>query len=184
MRLIRVATLSIGFVLVFAAVALGQTGNRFEAVRASLNPTFREYNTMLLQLKSGKPPSIIAAFARASLPAGLRAQSEIPSARNTMDESLAAWNAMFEAREPESGKSTVPEGQAMLQLGILQMPERAAVKRWSMAKISTHTQRAEPKRWITVGPGLPPLATTIQPDDTQKYGADPPTLQVYFGHRR
>jgi hypothetical protein len=184
MRLIRVATLSINFVLVSAAVALGQTGNWFEPIGASPNPTFSEYNTTLLQLNSGKPPSFTAGFARASLPAGLGAQSEIPSARNTMDESLAAWNAMFEARETESGKCTVPESQAMLQPGILQMPEPPSVKRWSMAKISTHTQRAEPKRWITVGPGLPPLATTIQPDDTQKYGADPPTLQVYFGHRR
>lgn len=115
-----------------------------------------------------------------AFPAGLRAQSAIPAAKNTMNESLDAW---FEARETQFGKSAVPEMQPMLQAGILQVAGQASVKPWSMAKISTDTPRAERKSWISVGPGSLPLATTIQPDATQKYGADPATLQVYFGHR-
>jgi hypothetical protein len=183
MRSIRVATLSIGFVFAFAAVALGQHANWFEPIGASPKPAFREYNTTPAPLKSGRPSLIIPSFALASLPAGLRAQSEIPRAKNTMDESLAAWNAI-EARETQSGKSTVPESQPMLQPGILQAPEQASVKPLSIAKISADTPRADRKSWISVGPGSLPLATTIQPDVTQKYGADPATLQVYFGHRR
>ena len=184
MKLIRVATLSIGFVCAFAAVALGQHGNWFEPIAASPNPTFREYNTAAVPLRSGKPSLLIAAFALASLPAGLRAQSEIPIAKNTMNESLDAWNARFVARETLSGKSAVPESQSMLKPGILQAAGQAAVKPWSMVKISTDTPRADRKSWISVGPGSLPLATTMQPDAAQKYGADPATLQVYFGHRR
>jgi hypothetical protein len=183
MRLITVATLTVGFVFAFAAVALGQDDNWFEPIGASPKPAFREYTVTPAQLKSGKPSLIIAAFALTPLPAGLRTQSEIPRATNTMNEFLDAWNARFEARETQSGKSAVPESQLMLQQGILQAPEQASVKPWSMAKVSTHTQRAEPKRWISVGPGSLPLAT-IEPDVTQKYGTDPATLQVYFGHRR
>ena len=101
-----------------------------------------------------------------------------------MNEALDAWNARFEARETQSGKSAVPEMQPMLQLGIPQAAGQASVKHWSMAKNSADTTRADRKSWIGVGPGSLPLATTIQPDATQKYGADPATLQVYFGHRR
>jgi hypothetical protein len=101
-----------------------------------------------------------------------------------MNESPDAWNAQVEARETQSGKSAVPESQPMLQPGILQAAGQASVKPWSMAKISTDTPRADRKSWISVGPGSLPRATTIQPDATQKYGADPATLQVYFGHRR
>ena len=168
----------------FAAVALGQDSNWFELIAASAKPTFREYNTAAVPLKSGEPSLLIAAFALASLPPGLREQSEIPIAKNTMNESLDAWNARFEARETQSGKSVVPESQPRFQPGILQAAGQASVKPWSMAKISTDTPRAERKSWISVGPGSLPLATTIQPDATQKYGADPATLQVYFGHRR
>jgi hypothetical protein len=171
MRLIRAATLSIGVVFAFASVALGQRGNWFEPIGSSPKPIFHAYNTPPAQLKSGKP-------------SGLRAQSETPKAKNTMAESLDAWNARFEARETESSESAVPESQPMLQPGILQAPEQASVKPWSIAKISTHTLRVDPKRWISVGPGSLPLAITIQPDATEKYGADPATLQVYFGHRR
>ncbi len=96
----------------------------------------------------------------------------------------ASPNAIFESRETRSGKNTVPESQPMLQPGILQAPEQSSVKPWSTAKISTDTPRTVRKSWISVGPGSLPLATTIQPDATQKYGADPATLQVYFGHRR
>ena len=126
----------------------------------------------------------MAAFAAVSFPAGLRAQSETPRAKNTMNESLDAWNARFEARETQTGKSTVPESQAMPQPGILQAPEQASVKVWSRAMISRPTPRADRKSWISVGPGSLPFATTNQPDATQKYGADPATLQVYFGYRR
>jgi hypothetical protein len=184
MRLIRVATLSIGFVFAFAAVALGQRGNWFEPSEASPKPSFREHDMTPAQLNSGKPSSIMAAFGAISFPAGLRAQSETPRAKNTMNESLDAWNTRFEARETQSGKSTVPESQAMLQPGILQTPEQASVKPLSMPKISTDRPRAHRKRWISVGPESLPLATTIQPDASQKYGADPATLRVYFGHRR
>jgi len=159
-------------------------GNWFEPIGASPKPTFREYNTTPAQLKSGEPSLIIAAFALASLPASLRAQSETPRAKNTMNESLEAWNARFEARETQSDKSAFPVGQPMLQPGILQAPEQASVKPWSMAKISPDTPRTDRTSWISVGPGSLPLATSIQPDATQKYGADPATLQVYFGHRR
>ena len=172
MRLIRVATLSIGFVFAFAAVAHGQHGNWFEPIAASPKPTFREYKATAVPLKSGKPSLLISAFALASLPTGLRTQSEIPIAKNTVNESRDAWNA------------AVPEMQPMLQPGILQASGQASVKPWSMAKTSTDTPRAERKSWISVGPGSLPLATTIQPDATQRYGADPATLQVYFGHRR
>ena len=168
----------------FAAFALGQHGNWFEPIAASPKPTFREYNTAAVPLKSGKPNLVIAAFALASLPAGLREQREFPIAKNTMNESLDTWNARFEARETQSGKSVVPESQPMLQPGILHAAAQASFKPWSMAKISTDTPRADRKSWISVGPGSLPLATTIQPDAIQKYGADPATLQVYFGHRR
>jgi hypothetical protein len=184
MRLIRVATLYIGFVFAFATVALGQHGNWFEPIAASPKPTFREHNTTAVPLKFGKPSLLIVAFALASLPAGLTAQSEIPIAKNTMNESLDAWNARSEALETRSGKSAVPEMQPMFQPGILQAAGQASVKHWSMAKISTDTTRADRKSWVSVGPGSLPIATTIQPDATQKYGADPATLQVYFGHRR
>ena len=184
MKLIRVAVLSIGSVFAFAAVALGQRDNWFEPMGASPKPTFREYNTTPAQLKSAKPSSIITAFALTSLLAGPRAQSETPRAKNTMSESLDAWNARFEARETQSDKSAFPEGQPMLQPGILQVAEQASVKPFGMAKVSADTPRAERKSWISVGPGSLPLATTIQTDATQKYGADPLTLQVYFGHRR
>jgi len=76
----------------FAAVALGQHGNWFGPIAASPNPIFREYNTPAVPLKSGKPSLLIAACALASLPAGLRKQSEIPIAKNTMNESLDAWS--------------------------------------------------------------------------------------------
>jgi hypothetical protein len=168
----------------FAAFALGQHGNWFEPIAASPKPTFREYNTAAVPLKSGKPNLVIAAFALASLPAGLREQREFPIAKNTMNESLDTWNARFEARETQSGKSVVPESQPMLQPGILHAAAQASFKPWSMAKISTDTPRADRKSWISVGPGSLPLATTIQPDAIQKYGADPAILQVYFGHRR
>jgi hypothetical protein len=135
-------------------------------------------------LKSGKPSLVIAAFALASLPAGVREQSVIPIAKNTMNESLYAWNGRFEARDTQSDESSFSEGQPMLQTGILQAPEQASVKPWSMAKISTDAPRADRKSWISIGPASLPLATTNQPDATQKYGADPATLQVYFGHRR
>ena len=184
MRLIRVATLSIAFVFALAAVALGQDNNWFEPIAASPKPTFREYNTTAVPLKSGKPSFLIGAFSLASLPTGLSAQVEIPIAKNTMNEALDAWNARSKARETQSGKSAVPEMQPMLQPGILQAAGQASVNHWSMGKISTDTTRADRKSWISVGPGSLPLATTIQPDATQKYGADPATLQVYFGHRR
>ena len=167
----------------FAAVALGQHGNWFEPTAASPKPTFREYKTAAVPLKSGTPSLVIAAFALASLPAGLREPSEFPIAKNAMNESLDTWNARFEARETQSGKSVVPESQPMLQPGILQAAAQASAKPWSMTKISTDT-RADRKSWISVGPGSLSLATTIQPDATQKYGADPATLQVSFGHRR
>jgi hypothetical protein len=183
MRLIAVATLTIGFVFAFAAVALGQDDNWFEPIGASPKPAFHEYTVTPAQLKSGKPSLMIAAFALTSLPAGLRAQSETPRAKNTMDGSLYTWNAGFEARNTQSGKSSFSEGQPMLQAAILQVPEQASVKPLSMAKISTKTPRVDRRSWISVGPGSLPLATTIQPDATQKYDADPATLQVYFGHR-
>ena len=63
MRLIRVTTLSIGFVFAFAALTLGQHGNWFESIAASPKPTFLEYNTTAVPLKSGKPSLLIAAFA-------------------------------------------------------------------------------------------------------------------------
>ncbi|PYT29246.1 MAG: hypothetical protein DMG58_16665 [Acidobacteria bacterium] len=53
--LIRRATLPIGFVFVFAAVAFGQHGNWYKPVAASPNPTFGRYNTASVLLKSGKP---------------------------------------------------------------------------------------------------------------------------------
>jgi hypothetical protein len=168
----------------FAAVALGQHGKRFEPIAASPKPTFREYNTAAVPLNSGKTSLLIDAFAMASLLAGLREQNEIPIAKNTMKESLDAWNARFGARQTQSGKSVVLESQPMLQPGILQSAGQASVKPWSMAKISTDTPRADRKSWISVGPGSLPIATAIQPDATQKYGADPATLQIYFGHRR
>jgi hypothetical protein len=184
MKLIRVAVLSIGFVFFFAAVALGQHGDWFEPIAASPKPAFFEYNTTAVPLKSAKPSLLIAAFALTSLTAGLRAQRGIPVTKNTRNESLGGWNARFVARETQSGNRAVPESQAMLQPGILQAAGQASVKPWSMVKISTGTPRADRKSWISVGPGSLPLATTIQPDATQKYGADPATLQVYFGHRR
>src|SRR6266536_788719 len=55
MRLIRVATLSIGFVFAFAAVAFGQHGNWFKPVAASPKPTFHKDNTTAALSKSGKP---------------------------------------------------------------------------------------------------------------------------------
>jgi hypothetical protein len=168
----------------FAAVALGQHGKRFEPIATSPKPTFREYNTAAVPLKSGKSSLLIDGLALASLLAGLRDQNEIPIAKNMMNESLDAWNARFGAHKTQSGKSAVPESQPMLQPGILQAVGQASVKPWSMATISTDTPRADRKNWISVGPGSLPLATTIQPDATQKYGADPATLQVYFGHRR
>jgi hypothetical protein len=168
----------------FTAVALGQHGKRFEPIAASPKPTLREYNTADVRLKSGKPSLLIDAFALASLLAGLREQNEIPIAKNTMNESLDAWSTRFEALETQSGRSVVPESQPMLQPGILQAAGHASFKPWSMAKISTDTPRADRKSWISVGPGSLPIATTIQPDATQKYGADPATLQIYFGHRR
>jgi hypothetical protein len=87
-------------------------------------------------------------------------------------------------RETQSGKSAIPESQLLLQPGILHAAEQASVNLWSMAKISTGTRRAGRKSWISVGPGSLPLAITIQPDATQKYGAAPAILQVYFGHWR
>jgi hypothetical protein len=157
MRVIRVATLSIGFVFAFAAVALGQPSNWFESIGASPKPAFREYNTMGAPLTSGKSSLIIAAFALVSLPAGLRTQSEIPRAKNSMNESRDAWNAWFEARGTQSDKSAFPEGQPMLQPGILQVAEQASVKPLSMPEISTDTPRADRKSWISVGPGSLPL---------------------------
>src|SRR5579864_8084099 len=168
----------------FAAVALGQNGKWFEPIAASLKPTFREYNTAVVPLKSGKPSLLIDALALASLLAGLREQNEIPIAKNTMNESLRRCRARFRPRETLSGKSVVQERQPMLRPGILQAARQASVKPWSMAEIYTDTPRADRKSWISVGPGSLPLATTIQPDATQKYGADPATMQVYFGHRR
>src|SRR6266850_6195982 len=53
--LVRRATLSIGFVFVFAAVAFGQHGNWFKPVAASPKPTFGRYNTASVSLKSGRP---------------------------------------------------------------------------------------------------------------------------------
>src|SRR5438445_12867055 len=53
--LIRVATLSIGFVFVFTAVAFGQHGNWFKPVAASPKPTFGRYNTAAVISKSGRP---------------------------------------------------------------------------------------------------------------------------------
>jgi len=182
MRVIAVATLTVGFVFAFAAVALGQDDNWFEPIGASPKPAFREYT--MTPAHSGKPSLIIAAFALTSLPAGLRTQSETPRAKNTMNGSLYAWNARFEAHDTQSDKSSFSEGQPMLQPGILQAPEQGSVKPLSMAKISTKTPRVDRRSWISVGPGLLPLATAIQPDAAQKYGADPATLQVYFGHRR
>ena len=167
----------------FAAVALGQHGKRFESIAASPKPAFREYNTAAVPLKSGKTSLLIDAFAPAFLVAGLR-EHEIPIAKNTMNESLDAWNARFGVRQAQYGKSVVLESQPILQPRILQAAGQASVKPWTMAKISTDTPRAARKSWISVGPGSVPLATTIQPDATQKYGADPATLQVYFGHRR
>ncbi len=105
---------------------------------------------------------------------GLRAQSEIP----------IAWNARFDLRETQSGKSAIPESQPLLQPGNLHAAGQASVNLWGMAKISTGTRRAGRKSWISVGPGSLPLAITIQPDATQKYGAAPAILQVYFGHWR
>jgi hypothetical protein len=162
MRLIRVATLSIGFVFAFTAVAIGQHGNWFETIAASPKPAFREYNATGVRLKCGKPSLLIAPLSLTSPATGLSA----------------------EARETQSRKSAVPEMQPMLQLGILQAAGQASVKNWSMAKNSADTTRAVRKSWISVGPGSLPLATTIQPDATQRYGADPAILQVYFGHRR
>jgi hypothetical protein len=72
----------------FAAVALGQHGNWFEPIAASPKPTFGEYNTAAVPLKSGKPSLLIVAFALASLPAGLREQSEIPIAKTVATNSL------------------------------------------------------------------------------------------------
>jgi hypothetical protein len=158
--------------------------NWFEPIGASPKPTFREYNATPAELKSGKPSLIIAAFPLASLPTGLEAQSETPRAKNTMSASLGPWNAMFEVRETQSGKSSVPESKPMLQPGILQVPEQASAKPLSIGESSTSTPRSDRKSWIGVGPGSLPLATTNQPDATQKYGADPATLRVYFGHRR
>src|SRR5579864_8734190 len=160
MRLIRVATLSIGFAFAFAAVALGQRGNWFDPIGASPKLSVRGYDMTPAQLNSGKPSSIMTAFAAVSFPAGLRAQSETPRAKNTMNESLDAWNARFEARETQPGKSTVPESQAMLKPEILQAPEQASVKPLSMPKISTARQRADRQSWISVGPESLPLATT------------------------
>jgi hypothetical protein len=184
MRSIRVATLSIGLVFAFAAVALGQRGNWFEPIGASPKPTFRGYSATPAQLKSDKPSSIIAAFALTSLPAGIRAQNEAPRAKNTMNDSLDAWNARFEACETQSDKSAFPQGRPMLEPGILQVAEQALVKPSGMAKVSVDKPPADRKSWISLGTGSLPLALTMQTDATQKYGADPATLQVYFGHRR
>ena len=184
MRLIRVATLFFALVFAFSTVALGQHGNWFEPIPASPKPTFREYNALAVPLKSAEPSLLIGACALAALPAGLKAQSEIPRAKDSLNESLDAWNARFEARETQSGKSAVPESQPMLQPGVLPAAGQASVKPRSAAKIPTDTLRADRKSWISVGPGSLPLATTIQPDATQKYGADPAALQVYFGHWR
>jgi hypothetical protein len=160
MKLIRVAILSIGFVFVFAAVALGQHGNWFEPIAASPKPTFREYNTAAVPLRSGKPSLLIAAFALPSLPAGLRAQVEIPIAKNPMNESLDAWNARFVARETQSGKSAVPESQAMLQPGILQVAGQASVKPWSMVRFPPTRRVPTGKAGLAWDPGpcrsLPP----------------------------
>jgi hypothetical protein len=164
MRLIRVATSSIGFLFTFAAVALGQPGNWFEPIAALPKPDFPEYHATAVPLESGEPSLFINGFALASLPAGPRAQNEIPIAKNTMNESLAAW-------------------KPTLRPGIFHAAGQPSVKPWSMAKISAGSRRAGRQSWIRVGPGSLPLAITIQPGATQKYGADPATLQIYFGHR-
>jgi hypothetical protein len=149
----------------FAPVALGQHGNWFEPIPASPKPIFREYNAFAVPLKSSEPSLLSGAF-------------------DPLSESLDVWNARIEARETRSGKSAALESQAVLQPGILQAAGQASVKPRSMAKIPIDTLPAGRKSWIHVGPGSLPLALTIQPDATQKYGADPATLQVYFGHRR
>jgi hypothetical protein len=141
----------LGLVFAFAAVAPGQRVNWSEPIAASPKRTFRNY--------------------------GLRVQSEIPIAQNTVNESLDAWNARFDLRETQSGKSAIPESQLLLQPGILHAAEQASVNLWSMAKISTGTRRSGRKSWISVGPGSLPLSVTIQPDATQKYGAAPAILQ-------
>ncbi len=165
MRLIRVVTWSIGFVFAFATVALGQHGNWFEPIPASPKPIFREYNALAVPLKSSEHSLLSGAF-------------------DPLMDSLDVWNARFEARETRSGQSAAPESQPMLQPGILQAAGQASVKPRSTAKTPIDTLPAGRRSWIRVGPGSLPLATTMQPDATEKYGADPATLQIYFGHRR
>jgi hypothetical protein len=121
---------------------------------------------------------LIMAFALACLPAGLRAQSENLISATTINEYIAS----SEASETQSGKDVVPESQPRLQPGTLEAAGRARFKSWSMP-IPTGTPCANRKSWICAGPGSLPLAVTIQPDATQKYGTSPGILQIYFGHR-
>jgi hypothetical protein len=53
--LIRAATLSIGLLFAFSAVAFGQHGNWFKPMAAAPKPTFRQYSTTNGLSTSGKP---------------------------------------------------------------------------------------------------------------------------------
>jgi hypothetical protein len=130
---------------------------------------------------------LTTALVLASLPVGLRAQSENLLAAKTSNESIDALNAPSEAPAAQSVKRVVPVSQPILQPGTLPGTIKAAgqapAKPWSTPWIPTYAPRANRTNWISVGPGSLPLADALQPDATQRYTSTPTVLQVYFGHR-
>jgi hypothetical protein len=127
---------------------------------------------------------LIAAFAVASDPAALSAQSENLISAKTINQSIGAWNATTErnsaASDPHSGERIVPASPPMLRPGTPRGPGQVPLIPWSTL---ADTPRGNSKPWTKVGPGSLPLAVAIQPDATQKYGANPGILQFYFGRR-
>jgi hypothetical protein len=126
---------------------------------------------------------LTTALVLASAPVGLRAQSENLLATKTLNESIPALNAPFDATAAQSVKRMVPLSQPILQPGTLKPAGQAPAKASSTPWIPTYAPRIRPANWITVGPGSPPLADALQPDTPQTYTSTPTVLQVYFGHR-
>jgi hypothetical protein len=127
--------------------------------------------------------SLIAMFALASFPATMGAQSENLIATKGTNHSVDALRSSPEASETRYRKSAISEAQPVLQPGTLREPGQAPIKPWGMARIPTDTPSANRRSRIGAGPGSLPLAVTVQPDVTQKYGTNPGVLQFYFGHR-